>query len=69
MRNTSPLTRRLLAATALAAGLALGVAANAGAQPATTTSGNVQEIIRTPTASACVASSTAVTTTTAAESA
>jgi hypothetical protein len=34
MRNTSPLTRRLLAATALAAGLALSVAANAGAQPA-----------------------------------
>ncbi|HTF12551.1 MAG TPA: hypothetical protein VK659_30710 [Asanoa sp.] len=34
MRNTSRPSRRLLAATALAAGLALGLAANAGAQPA-----------------------------------
>jgi hypothetical protein len=34
MRNTSPLTRRLLAAAALAAGLSIGLAANAGAQPA-----------------------------------
>jgi nitrite reductase/ring-hydroxylating ferredoxin subunit len=34
MSNTSPLFRRLLASTALAAGLALGLAVNAGAQPA-----------------------------------
>jgi nitrite reductase/ring-hydroxylating ferredoxin subunit len=34
MRNTSPSFHRLLAATALAAGLSIGLAANAGAQPA-----------------------------------
>jgi hypothetical protein len=34
MRNTSPTFHRLLAATALAVGLSIGVAANAGAQPA-----------------------------------
>jgi nitrite reductase/ring-hydroxylating ferredoxin subunit len=34
MSNTSPLFRRLLAATALAAGVAIGLATNAGAQPA-----------------------------------
>jgi hypothetical protein len=34
MRNTSPSFHRLLAATAIAAGLSIGLAANAGAQPA-----------------------------------
>jgi nitrite reductase/ring-hydroxylating ferredoxin subunit len=34
MRNTSPSFHRLLAATVLAAGLSIGLAANAGAQPA-----------------------------------
>ena len=34
MRNTSPSFHRLLAATALAVGLSIGLAANAGAQPA-----------------------------------
>ncbi|HEV7419218.1 MAG TPA: hypothetical protein VGO30_05165 [Mycobacterium sp.] len=33
MSDTSPLFRRLLAATALAAGLSIGLAAAAGAQP------------------------------------